>query len=78
MDAMIQADSINFDHDHFYSDVQRLTLDFRINEPICSLVNYQKKKTSKNIYFRVGSHLVKHLFWKNTLLDIWFVDASAT
>ncbi|CDR32673.1 Calcium-dependent secretion activator [Caenorhabditis elegans] len=37
MDAMIQADSINFDHDHFYSDVQRLTLDFRINEPICSL-----------------------------------------
>ncbi|EFO93024.1 CRE-UNC-31 protein [Caenorhabditis remanei] len=37
MDALIQADSINFDHDHLYSDIQKLTLDFRINEPICSL-----------------------------------------
>ncbi|CAI5448128.1 unnamed protein product [Caenorhabditis angaria] len=37
MDALIQAESINFDHDHLFSDIQKLTLSFRINEQICSL-----------------------------------------
>ncbi|VDK83689.1 unnamed protein product [Litomosoides sigmodontis] len=37
MDELIQADPINFDHDHLFSKLQSLTLDFRLNEPICSL-----------------------------------------
>ncbi|CAB3409327.1 unnamed protein product [Caenorhabditis bovis] len=37
MDALIQADSINFNHDHLFADIQKLTLDYRISEPICSL-----------------------------------------
>ncbi|VIO87077.1 Uncharacterized protein BM_BM7580 [Brugia malayi] len=37
MDELIQADPINFDHDHLFSKLQSLTLDFRLNEPVCSL-----------------------------------------
>ncbi|MCP9265670.1 hypothetical protein DINM_021018 [Dirofilaria immitis] len=37
MDELIQADPINFDHDHLFSKLQSLTLDFRLNESICSL-----------------------------------------
>ncbi|VDK30017.1 unnamed protein product [Gongylonema pulchrum] len=37
MDELIQADPINFSHDHLFSKLQSLTLDFRLNEPICSL-----------------------------------------
>lgn len=34
----IKADPINFNHDHLFSDIQRQALNFRMNEPICSLV----------------------------------------
>ncbi|VDM98074.1 unnamed protein product [Thelazia callipaeda] len=37
MDELIQADPINFGHDHLFSKLQSLTLDFRLGEPICSL-----------------------------------------
>ncbi|VDO63990.1 unnamed protein product [Heligmosomoides polygyrus] len=35
----IKADPINFNHDHLFSDIQRQALNFRMNEPICSLVS---------------------------------------
>uniref|UniRef100_A0A0N4UNE0 Calcium-dependent secretion activator n=1 Tax=Dracunculus medinensis TaxID=318479 RepID=A0A0N4UNE0_DRAME len=37
MDELIQADPINYNHDHLFSKLQSLTLDFRLNEPVCSL-----------------------------------------
>ncbi|KHN73911.1 Calcium-dependent secretion activator [Toxocara canis] len=37
MDELIQAEPLSFSHDHLFSKLQSLTLDFRLNEPICSL-----------------------------------------
>uniref|UniRef100_A0A914ZM37 Calcium-dependent secretion activator n=2 Tax=Parascaris univalens TaxID=6257 RepID=A0A914ZM37_PARUN len=37
MDELIQAEPLSFNHDHLFSELQSLTLDFRLNEPICSL-----------------------------------------
>ncbi|CAJ0587828.1 unnamed protein product, partial [Mesorhabditis spiculigera] len=37
MDEIIQSDPISFNHDHLFAELQRLTLNFRLNEPICSL-----------------------------------------
>ncbi|CAD6191936.1 unnamed protein product [Caenorhabditis auriculariae] len=37
MDALIQADIINFNHDHLFADIQKSTLQYRLEEPICSL-----------------------------------------
>ncbi|EPB73406.1 hypothetical protein ANCCEY_07504 [Ancylostoma ceylanicum] len=33
----VQADPISFNHDHLFADIQRQALNFRMNEPICSL-----------------------------------------
>lgn len=51
MDELIQADPINFDHDHLFSKLQSLTLDFRLNEPICSLVGHSFTELFKTIVF---------------------------
>ncbi|KAL6737408.1 hypothetical protein Aduo_011052 [Ancylostoma duodenale] len=37
LDDIIQADPISFNHDHLFADIQRQALNFRMNEPICSL-----------------------------------------
>ncbi|VDK48863.1 unnamed protein product [Cylicostephanus goldi] len=37
LDDIIQADPISFNHDHIFADIQRQALNFRMNEPICSL-----------------------------------------
>ncbi|KAE9419845.1 hypothetical protein Angca_004255 [Angiostrongylus cantonensis] len=37
MDEIILADPISFNHDHLFAEIQRQTLNFRMNEPICSL-----------------------------------------
>ena len=38
MEEYISADPVKFDHHHFFKSVQTLTLDFRLNDPFCSLV----------------------------------------
>ena len=81
MEEYISADPVKFDHSQFFKVVQTLTLDFRLNDPFCSLVSclsilhrfiidaHYCVLTNKLIYFgtvhRVGSHLVKFLFWMN-------------
>ncbi|XGW25753.1 hypothetical protein V3C99_006839 [Haemonchus contortus] len=37
LDEIILADPISFNQDHLFADIQRQTLNFRMNEPICSL-----------------------------------------
>ncbi|KAL3082123.1 hypothetical protein niasHT_031152 [Heterodera trifolii] len=37
MDELIQADPVQIGHDHLFAKLQSLTLDFRLNEHICSL-----------------------------------------
>ncbi len=39
MDELIQADPIRFNHDHFFALQQTLVLEYRLKEPICSLVS---------------------------------------
>lgn len=40
-DDYIQSDPCKFDHHDFFKSLQTLTLDFRLNDPYCSLVNSQ-------------------------------------
>uniref|UniRef100_A0A7E4VUH8 Calcium-dependent secretion activator n=1 Tax=Panagrellus redivivus TaxID=6233 RepID=A0A7E4VUH8_PANRE len=37
LDALIQADPCTINHDHQFAELQQLALDYRLNEPICSL-----------------------------------------
>uniref|UniRef100_A0A914I599 Calcium-dependent secretion activator n=1 Tax=Globodera rostochiensis TaxID=31243 RepID=A0A914I599_GLORO len=37
MDELIQADPVQIGHDHLFAKLQSMTLDFRLNEHICSL-----------------------------------------
>ena len=38
MEEYISADPIKFDHSTMFKTLQTLTLDFRLNDPFCSLV----------------------------------------
>uniref|UniRef100_A0A914C5E7 Calcium-dependent secretion activator n=1 Tax=Acrobeloides nanus TaxID=290746 RepID=A0A914C5E7_9BILA len=37
LDDLIQADPVTMNHDHLFSHLQTSTLEYRLNEPICSL-----------------------------------------
>jgi hypothetical protein len=37
LDELIQADPVMINHDHHFSTLQKVALDYRLNEPICSL-----------------------------------------
>ncbi|KAF7633095.1 hypothetical protein Mgra_00007524 [Meloidogyne graminicola] len=37
LDELIQADPVQMAHDHLFAKLQSMTLDFRLNDPICSL-----------------------------------------
>lgn len=39
LDELIQADPVSLTHDHLFARLQSLTLDYRLGESICSLVN---------------------------------------
>jgi calcium-dependent secretion activator len=39
LDDLIQADPVTMNHDHLFSHLQTATLEYRLNEPICSLVS---------------------------------------
>lgn len=45
-DEYIQSDPCKFDHHDLFKTLQTATLDFRLNDPYCSLVNI-------TIYFRL-------------------------
>jgi hypothetical protein len=38
LDELIQADPVQINHDHMFAKLQNMTLEYRLNEPICSLV----------------------------------------
>lgn len=40
MEEYISADPVKFDHSTLFKLVQTLTLDFRLNDPFCSLVRF--------------------------------------
>ena len=40
MDEYISADPVKFEHAHIFKQLQTLTLDFRLNDPFCSLVPF--------------------------------------
>jgi len=37
LDELIQADPVLINHDHLFSRLQTMTLEYRLAEPICSL-----------------------------------------
>jgi len=88
MEEYISADPVKFDHSQFFKVVQTLTLDFRLNDPFCSLVSCLSILSSMrfivhlpNVFWtvhRVGSHLVKFLFWMNIVPATAFEAVTAT
>jgi hypothetical protein len=50
-DEYIQSDPCKFDHHDLFKMLQTATLDFRLNDPYCSLVNFLTKSTIINTMF---------------------------
>ncbi len=79
MEEFIQADPSTFNHNDLFKMLQSLTLDFRLNDHFCSLVNIlnfflikiKMRNLSKQIKKnRVGLVPVKYLFLMNTSLGM--------
>lgn len=58
-DEYIQSDPCKFDHNDFFKMLQTATLDYRLNDPYCSLVNkfflifYQFLSVYENLNFNL-------------------------
>lgn len=73
LDEFIQADSV-INHDRLFMRLQSLTLEYRLNEQICSLGWFSPGQV------RIVSKILDHTRLRcsslmNTVLGIWFVDA---
>ena len=55
-DEFIQSDPCKFDHHDLFKTIQTATLDFRLNDPYCSLVSATHPKCSRqlDLYIRAG------------------------
>lgn len=87
MEDFISADPCTFEHATLFKLLQNLTLEFRLNDPYCSLVSTSFKL--KLGYFdycgvlrdRVGSVLVRSSSWTNTARVMGYaavIDICAT
>lgn len=67
MDELISADPMAFNQDHLFAQLQSLVLNFRLNEPICSLVRHSLEDTN----CRAGSPPDKSSSSTNSRRDTW-------
>ena len=74
MDEFISADPVkDFDHDALFAKLQSLTLDYRLQELICSLVRSDCNSFEELYLHRAGFLLAKYLCSMNTAHGIWCV-----
>lgn len=75
IDDCIANDPVKFPHDHLFARLQSLTLNYRLNETVCSLVCplalTRFLLPIEAILRRAGSHLGRYSYWTSTARDTW-------